>query len=81
MPIGLFRQGKLVDVKRDEILSFGGREAKDGVVWLDLVFNVPSSYNGVLLQFKQNALIELPAAVPYSEENEKILNGEEEKNS
>ncbi|MBC8378532.1 MAG: hypothetical protein H8E62_05090 [Planctomycetes bacterium] len=73
LPVGLFHEGKLVDKKRDEILSFESREAENGVLWRDIVFNIPTNYTGVLLEFKQNALIELPAAVPYSEENEKNL--------
>ncbi len=60
----------------EDIIPAQKGAVKNGILWLDVAFKVPSGYRGILLEFKQNALVELPAAVPYSDETEKLLNGE-----
>ena len=75
-PIGFYVDGKLIQTKLNDIISHDVRSAKDRVIWLDVVFEMPDGYEGVLLEFKQDALITLPEAVPLTEETEKILNGE-----
>ena len=76
-PIGFYKDGKLIQAKLDDIMSYDVKTAKDRIVWLDAVFEMPEGYKGVLLEFKQDALVTLPAAVPLTEENETVLNGEE----
>lgn len=41
---------------------------------VDLAFKVPSGMEGVLLEFKQNVVVSVPASVPASEEAERLLN-------
>jgi hypothetical protein len=50
--------------------------SNDRYLWLDLVYQVPQGQRAVLIAFKQNAILDLPKAVPSSEEIEKALNGE-----
>ncbi|MBL7214956.1 MAG: hypothetical protein ISS71_04685 [Phycisphaerae bacterium] len=76
-PIGFYKDGKLTQVKLNDIIPHDVKSARDRIVWLDAVFETPDGYEGVLLEFKQNALVTLPAAVPLTEEIEKILYGEE----
>lgn len=76
-PIGFYKDGKLIQAKLDDIMSYDVKTAKDRIVWLDAVFEMPEGYKGVLLEFKQDALVTLPAAVPLTEENETALEGEE----
>jgi hypothetical protein len=44
---------------------------------MDLVYQVPQGRKAVLIGFKQNAILELPKAVPSTEEIENALNGEQ----
>jgi hypothetical protein len=72
-PIGFYQAGKLIPAKLDEITTFDVKSAKDRIVWLDVVFEMPDGYEGVLLQFKQDALAALPGAVPMTDEIEMLL--------
>ncbi len=68
-----FVASELEDVITPETKSF-----KNQPLWLDAVFEVPSGAKGVFLQFKQNAIIELPPAVTTSEAIENTLDGKDE---
>ena len=76
-PIGFYENGQLAQAKLDEIKSFDIKSAKDRVIWMDVVFEVPDGFEGVLLQFKQDALVTLPKPVPLTEESEQMLNEDE----
>lgn len=76
-PIGIYTNGKLEPVKLDEVKSYDVKAAKDRIIWLDVVFEAPDGCEGVLVQFKQDAVVQLPAAVPLTDETERILEGEE----
>jgi len=74
-PIGfLADNGKLVGSDLEKIETPDTKGLKDRTVWLDAVFQLPPGYEGVLLQFKQNAVVQLPEAVPSTEEIERALN-------
>jgi hypothetical protein len=76
-PIGFYQDGKLIPAKLDEIQSYDVKTARDRIVWLDVVFEMPQGYQGVLLEFKQDAVVTLPRAVPMTEETENALDGED----
>ena len=61
---------KIIKLGRDEFM-IGGKSADARV---DLAFDVPSSMEAVLLEFKQNVAVEVPASTPASEEAEQLLN-------
>ncbi len=73
-PSGILQNGTFESVSLNQPLS---EEVKnlgpDRTVWLDLAFQVPADQRPILLSFKQNAIVELPKAVPTSEEIEKAL--------
>lgn len=79
-PIGFLADGgKLAGSDLEKIETPDTKGLKDRTVWLDAVFQLPPGYEGVLLEFKQNAVVELPEAVPSTEEIERALNrGDEE---
>ncbi len=62
----------------DEIIKLDREEFKIGSrsvdARVDLAFKVPSGMEGVLLEFKQNVAVNVPASVPASEEAERLLN-------
>ncbi len=78
-PIGFYENGQLIQAKLDEVKSYDIKSAKDRVIWLDVIFEAPDGHEGVLLQFKQDAVVTLPKPVPLTEENEQMLEGEETK--
>ncbi len=61
---------EIIKLDREEF-KIGGRGADARV---DLAFKVPSGMEGVLLEFKQNVAVSVPAPVPASEEAERLLN-------
>ena len=75
-PIGFLKDGELIKTLQVELVGDDVRTVKNRVIWLDVVFDVPENHEGVLFEFKQNALVELPAAVPSSEEIERALDGQ-----
>ncbi len=62
----------------DEIIELDRQEFKIGNrgadARVDLAFKVPSGMEGVLLEFKQNVAVNVPASVPASEDAERLLN-------
>jgi len=76
-PIGHFSQdapGTLIPLELNHPFTFDPDDLPKMMLWLDLAFEVPSGQQPILLQFKQNAMIELPKPVPTSKEIEKALN-------
>lgn len=61
---------EIIKLDRDEF-KIGNRGADARV---DLAFKVPPGKEGVLLEFKQNVAVSVPASVPASEEAERLLN-------
>ena len=75
-PVGFLKDGKLTETKLEDLVPDDVKlDKKDRNIWLDVVFDVPSGYEGVLLEFKQNAVVELPSAVPSTGEIEGVLDG------
>ena len=66
-------------VKKDlgTIIDLEGQDFQKRVGWLDVAFQVSERMEGVLLQFKQNAVIELPKPVTSTDEIEQQLNSSE----
>jgi hypothetical protein len=58
--------GMIITLERDDFQKRTG--------WLDVAFEVPDSMEGILLQFKQNAVIKLPKPVTSTDEIEQQLN-------
>ena len=62
----------------DEIIKLGSDEFKIGArsadARVDLAFEVDQDCEGVLLEFKQNVAVSVPAPVSASEEGERLLN-------
>jgi hypothetical protein len=78
-PIGfLDTEGRLTGSDLEKVETPDTKGLKDRTVWLDAVFQLPPGYEGVLLQFKQNAVVQLPESVASSEEIEQALDKSEE---
>lgn len=78
-PIGFIANNKQFAMSElEEIIRPETKSLKNQPLWLDAVFEVPQGSQGVFLQFKQNAIIELPAAIATSDEIEDDLNGKNE---
>ena len=76
-PKGVVENGNVTKLELNQILTFNSQAyASDRMVWLDLAYDVPSDAVPVLLTLKQNAVVELPKAVPSTEEIEKGLKPE-----
>jgi len=63
-PVGLWKNGDLKKHDLNEVITIDKKESKDGVYWMDVAFRAPSKEKPVLLQFKQNAMVDL---TPYKE--------------
>lgn len=74
LPAGFLEYGRLVKKNLEEIIAPDIKGLKDRILWQDVVFDIPQGQKGILLQFKQCAMVELPRAVPTSEDVEKALN-------
>jgi len=72
-------EDETISVKKDlgTIITLRGEDFQKRVGWLDIAFDVPETMEGVLLQFKQNAVIELPKSVISTDEIEEQLNSSE----
>ncbi len=78
-PIGfLDTEGRLAGSDLEKVETPDTKGLKDRTVWLDAVFQLPPGYEGVLLQFKQNAIVQLPESVASTEEIEQALDRSEE---
>ena len=69
----------IISVKKDlgTIITFAPDDFQKRVGWLDIAFDIPSDMEAILLQFKQNAVIELPKSVTSTDEIERQLNSSE----
>jgi len=78
-PIGILEKGKLVKKSLSDTMTYTNKEArKDRTVWVDFVFETPASQQGVLLEFKLNAITQLPSPAVSNDELENALNAAEE---
>jgi hypothetical protein len=76
--IGILEKGKLLQKNLSDIMTFSNQDfRKDRTVPVDFVFEIPANQQAVLLEFKQNALTELPPPVQSTEEIEAVLNNPE----
>jgi hypothetical protein len=75
-PIGILENGKLVKKSLSEVIVFSSENVhEDRNIWIDLVFDdMPDDRQGVLLEFKMNALTKLPAPTASTAELENALN-------
>jgi len=77
-PIGILEKGKLQQKNLSDKMSYSNADFRKGAVWVDFVFkDIPTNEQAVLLEFKQNALTDLPPPVQSTEEIEAILNNPE----
>ncbi len=74
-PIGLIVDGgKYIKADLKERINPEIPKNKNHPIWLDVAFDIPQGNRPTFLQFKQNAIVELPDAVPTSDEIEQALN-------
>jgi hypothetical protein len=74
-PIGILENRKFVKKSLSEIITLNNKDQhNDRNVWVDFVFDVKDGQQGVLLEFKMNALTRLPAPTASTEEIENALN-------
>jgi len=62
------------DPDLSEVITISRTDFKKGAAWLDIAFQVPKGKTAVLLEFKNNTVIELPKTVTSTEEIETQLN-------
>ena len=75
-PLGIVHNGQFETLNLHQEMKRDSKNlGSDRTWWLDMAFRVPPDQQGILLGFKQNAILKLPKAVPTSEEIEKALNG------
>lgn len=58
-PEGFWKNGKLIKAELNEIIIPDSKAIKKGVYWMDIAFRCPADKKPTLLQFKQNAMIDL----------------------
>ena len=77
------RQKKGGQVSLDKVITAESEDFERGsygrVAWFDILFDVPSDMTAVLLEFKQNAIAELPRPVVGTDEIERQLDNPESK--
>lgn len=77
-PIGLMDNGNFTKTDLKQVINPATPKNKNRPIWVDVVFDIPQGERAMFIQFKQNALAELPEAVPTSEEIEQALNSADE---
>ena len=77
-PVGFLENNKVIEKELNEIISPKPEELKNRVLWLDIAFNMPPNYKPVLLEFKQNGVMDLSSydVVKSSPEVERALDGD-----
>ena len=78
-PVGLWEGGKVTEWELDQIISPDATQIENRVYWMDVAFQCSNDKTPILLEFRQNAVIELPKAVESTPEIERELNNEGEK--
>ena len=70
-----------IKTKLDEIIAPDPKEIKDGVFWMDVAFQCPKDKKPILLQFKQNTVVDLISCevVENTPEIERALDNEGKK--
>ena len=63
-PVGLWENNNLIKYDLKEVIEAKNQQIKDGIYWIDIAFEAPGNEKPVLLQFKQNAAVDL---TPYQE--------------
>ncbi len=63
-PIGYLKTANQVQEKRlDDLMKIEAADFAGKVKWIDFVFSVPNDSRGVLVEFKQNSIAEIPTPV------------------
>ena len=80
-PIGLWKSGKVIEWELNEIVTPDSKGIRDRVYWMDVAFQDPKGKKPVLLEFKQNAVVDLSPyeVVKNTPEIEQALNDEGQK--
>jgi hypothetical protein len=80
-PIGFWKNGVATSSDLNEIKTPNAAEIKDRIYWMDVVFECPKDNTPVLLQFKQNAVVDLTPhqVVKNTPEIEQALDSEGQK--
>jgi len=63
-PKGFLKQGNWTETPLEEVITPESREITNRVHWVDVAFEVPSGQKPALLEFKQNAVIDLSSYTP-----------------
>ena len=83
-PVGFWKNGVLTKLELNEMIAPESAEIKDKVYWMDVAFKVTDDKKPILLEFKQNAVVDLTPyeVVKNTPEIERILdNGGQKKES
>lgn len=77
-PVGFLKDDSLVKSELNQVISPDPKELEDKILWLDAAFEVSSDIKPVLLEFKQNAAVDLSSyeVVKSSPEIENALNSD-----
>lgn len=78
-PVGLWKGGKVTKWDLNEIIEPESSQLDKRVYWMDVAFECPKNKKPILLEFRQNAVVELPDAVDSTPEIEQALDNEVEK--
>ena len=80
-PIGFWKNGVTTSSDLNEIKTPNAEEIKDRIYWMDVIFECPKDNTPVLLQFKQNAVVDLTPhqVVKNTPEIEQVLDSEGQK--
>lgn len=78
-PSGFLKDGIWDKVPLDEILVPDSKEMDNRIYWVDVAFDVPTGHTPILLEFRNNAVVDLTTCKPVktSQEIEEALNSEE----
>ena len=80
LPSGMLKDGAFLEKRLDAIIEKQDAVGmRDGMLWVDIAFKVPSGQTPVAFQFKQNAMVSLIGIppVPTTPEIEQQLNADE----
>ncbi|MHC5084434.1 MAG: hypothetical protein ACYSOV_02395 [Planctomycetota bacterium] len=80
-PVGLWEGGKVTEWELDQIIAPDSTQIENRVYWMDVAFQCSNGETPILLEFRQNAVIELPKAVESTPEIEGELNNDGEKDA
>jgi hypothetical protein len=80
-PVGLWEDGKVTEWELDQIIAPDSTQIENRVYWMDVAFQCSNGETPILLEFRQNAVIELPKAAESTPEIEGELNNDGEKDA